>query len=63
MNGSVFENWVNVDWPADIPSDCTNLVEGEDCLERNLPTACPSCWEYQRRMDEYFSDGALATSK
>jgi hypothetical protein len=56
MIGDFFEQWVNIDWPLEISNDCANLVDSEDCIARNLMTKCPSCWEYQRRMDEYYSN-------
>jgi hypothetical protein len=56
MIGDFFEQWVEVDWPREITNDCTNLVEDADCIERKLTTKCPSCWEYQRRMDMYYSN-------
>jgi hypothetical protein len=63
VNGDFFERWVNVDWPPEIPNDCTNLVEDSDCIDRNLSTMCPSCWEYNRRMAEYYSGWGLAPSE
>jgi hypothetical protein len=56
MNGDFFEQWVNVDWPPEIATDCTSLADDADCIERHLPAKCPSCWEYQRRMDMYYSN-------
>lgn len=56
MIGDLFEKWVYVDWPHEIPNDCTNLDNDRDCLEKNLPALCPSCWEYSRRIEVYYSD-------
>jgi hypothetical protein len=63
MSGGFFERWVEIDWPSEIPNDCTNLVEDADCIDRGLTTMCPSCWEYRRRVCEYYSDWATVSSK
>jgi hypothetical protein len=55
MDLDFFERWVNVDWPHGIPTDCETLADEQDCLERNLLSICPSCAEYARRLDEYYS--------
>jgi hypothetical protein len=47
---SAFEDWVNRDWPADIPNVCTKLGGDVDCCDRESEEKCASCAEYLRRM-------------
>lgn len=43
-----FDGFAMARWPTDVPTDCTKLVNAEDCLERNLPSVewCESCRVY-----------------
>jgi len=33
--------------------DCTNLIDGQDCLERGADTYCPSCLEWAKLQIQY----------
>jgi hypothetical protein len=63
MIGDFFEQYVNVDWPGWILTECTNIIDDADGMKHRTSWKCLSCWEYQRRTDKYFSDRVLATTK
>lgn len=53
-----FEQWVVIDWPEGVPTDCTQISEcGNDCVDRllNISEECAFCREYGRRLSEYYS--------
>jgi hypothetical protein len=53
-------DYVSAHWPADVPTDCTKLVNDEDCLAHDLPESewCESCQTYNRLIIEMPEDSA-----
>ena len=47
-------DFVTAHWPVDVPSECLKLIDGDDCLERNLPPNewCISCIVYDQLLNE-----------
>jgi hypothetical protein len=43
MIGDFFEQYVNVDWPGWILTECTNIIDDADGMKHRLPgSACPA---------------------
>lgn len=51
-----FESFLAANWPKEIPTDCTKVIRGFDCIERGIVSCCASCEMYQILAGEFPSD-------